>query len=362
MNRTDLPPSLDEYEHEELRVVRGPRSGITIAVAVHSTSRGPAIGGCRLKPYSSVGEAVADVLRLSRAMTLKCALADLPHGGGKTVAVVPGSPMNPHAREELILDIADTIGQLGGRYITGPDIGTTPEDMALIHRRTPGGAFCRPETLGGSGNSSAATARGVRAALDAAVGHVHHADSVAGLRIGVIGFGSVGRLLSESLAADGANVIITDVNDRLRSSALDRGIAWTGADLLREDLDVLVPAATGGLLDADAATACRARLVVGPANNQLASDDIDARLRERGITWVPDVIAGAGGIIHAVCREELACDEQETNARIDAIGAKVTRILTHADTHEITTLQAADAVIAHPEPTPARWPWSTHRP
>lgn len=335
-------------------MVRGPRSRITISVALHSSSRGPAIGGCRLKPYSSVGEAVADVLRLSRAMTLKCALADLPHGGGKTVAVVPGSPLDSRAREALILDIAETIGQLGGRYITGPDIGTTAEDMALIHRRTPGWAFCRPEALGGSGNSSVATARGVRAALDAAVSHVHHADSVAGLRIGVIGFGSVGRLLAQSLVADGADVIVTDVDDRLRSAARDDGVTWTSADLLAQDLDVLVPAATGGVLSAGTATACRARLVVGPANNQLTSDDVAAHLHERAITWVPDVIAGAGGIIHAVCREELACDEQETNARIDAIGAKVTRILAHAASHDITTLAAAHALTAHSEPAPTR--------
>jgi glutamate dehydrogenase/leucine dehydrogenase len=352
VNRTDL--SLDSVDHEELYVVRGPRSGITISVAVHSTSSGPAIGGCRIKPYPSVDTAVDDVLRLSRAMTLKCALADLPHGGGKTVATVPDQPLSPSAREALIRDIAETIARLGGRYITGPDIGTTPEDMALIHRLTSGLAFCRPETLGGSGNSSVATAHGVRAALDAAVSHVHHTESVAGLRIGVIGFGSVGRLISESLAADGADVVVTDLNEGLRSQVRRPGLTWTSTDLLRQDLDVLVPAATGGLLTTETAADCRARLIVGPANNQLASDDVAAQLQERNITWVPDVIASAGGIIHAVCREELAYDEPETNARIDAIGVKVTRLLTHASSSGITTLAAAHAMANASEPAPTR--------
>ena len=342
MSRTESTIDRPGVEHEELHVVRGRRSGVPIAVALHSTARGPAIGGCRVKPYASLPDAVDDVLGLSRAMTFKCALADLPHGGGKTVAAVPG-PLGPPDRTSLIHDIADLIGSLDGRYVTGPDIGTGPEDMAEIHRLTPGAAFCRPEALGGSGDSSPATARGVRAALDAAVGRSLHADSVAGLRIGIIGFGSVGRLVGASLVADGADVVATDVADR-REQARCAGVTWTTSDLLGADLDVLVPAATGGLLTPGAVLTCRARVVVGPANNQLAGDDVAELLRQRSITWVPDVIASAGGIIHAVCREELGRDEWETNARIDAIGATVTRILTEAAGQGITPLQAALAL------------------
>ena len=319
-------------------------------MALHSTARGPAIGGCRVKPYASLRDAVDDVLDLSRAMTLKCALADLPHGGGKTVAAVPG-PLSPRERQSMIHDIADLVGSLDGRYITGPDIGTGPEDMAEIHRLTPGGAFCRPEALGGSGDSSPATARGVRAALEAAVGHVLHTDSVTGLRIGIIGFGSVGRLVGASLVADGAEVVVTDIADR-RDAARHAGVTWTTSDLLGADLDVLVPAATGGLLTEDAVAACRARVIVGPANNQLGGDGVAKLLQERSITWVPDVIASAGGIVHAVCREELGRDELETNARIDAIGATVTRILTEAAGQGITPLQAAQAVAGASGPGP----------
>jgi glutamate dehydrogenase/leucine dehydrogenase len=175
MPRTDRFAESDQGhpDHEEVRVVRGSRTGVPIAIGIHSTKRGPAIGGCRIKPYSTWHEGLADVLRLSRAMTLKCALADLPHGGGKTVAIVPEGPLAPARRGELIVDIAERIAQLEGRYVTGPDIGSGPADMAVIHSRAHGWAFCRPEDQGGSGDSSPATARGVVAALTAAVAHRH---------------------------------------------------------------------------------------------------------------------------------------------------------------------------------------------
>ncbi|WP_455566301.1 Glu/Leu/Phe/Val dehydrogenase dimerization domain-containing protein [Nonomuraea fuscirosea] len=253
---------------------------------MHSTARGPAIGGCRIKPYRSVGDGVADALRLSRAMTLKCGLAELPHGGGKSVVVLGDAPLTPPVRENPVLDIAETNGTLDGRYRTGPDIGITPQDMAVIGRLTPGWAFCRPEALGGSGNSSAVTARGVRAALDAAVAQVRGTRAVTGP---------------------------ADRRHRLRQRRQSPGPV-AGRRRRRRG---------------------RRRPGRPPpsANNQLTGDEVVTLLHERGITWIPDTVASAGGIIHAVCREEPACDERETDARVDAIGAKVDRILAHARTH-----------------------------
>src|SRR3569833_2653804 len=131
MSRTDLVSTLDRagVEHEDLHVVRGARSDLPIVVAVHSTARGPAIGGCRIKPYRSVGDGVAAALRLSRAMTLKCGLAALPHGGGKTVVVLGDAPLTPPVRENLKHDNTKTNNRQSRRYRTGPDIGTTPQDM-----------------------------------------------------------------------------------------------------------------------------------------------------------------------------------------------------------------------------------------
>ncbi|MFE3786027.1 Glu/Leu/Phe/Val dehydrogenase dimerization domain-containing protein, partial [Amycolatopsis sp. NPDC059090] len=327
MNRTE------SFEGEVLRVVRGTRSGVPIAVAIHSTERGPAIGGCRIKPYPTWRDGVDDALRLSAAMTMKCALAGLPYGGGKTVAVLPAEGAR---RRDLIADIAEAISALGGRYRTGPDIGSTSEDMAEIHRLAHGWAFCRPEAQGGSGTSSAATARGVLAALRAGVAP----GSVAGSRVGVIGFGSVGRLVCESLLAQGADVVVTDVDGELRPVAEQLGASWTTADLVRERLDVLVPAATGGLLTAESAAACGASLIVGPANNQLVADEVATVLRDRGITWIPDVVASAGGIIHAVGREELGWDEAAANAKVDAIADTTSAVLSRARERGSTTGRA----------------------
>ncbi|WP_409180956.1 Glu/Leu/Phe/Val dehydrogenase dimerization domain-containing protein [Amycolatopsis sp. VS8301801F10] len=336
MNRTE------SFTGETLRVVRGTRSGVAIAVAIHSTARGPAIGGCRIKAYPSWRDGADDALRLSAAMTMKCALAGLPYGGGKTVAALPAEGWDPARRPGLIADLAEAIAALGGRYRTGPDIGTTSEDMAEIHRLAHGWAFCRPEEQGGSGTSSAATARGVLAALQAGVAP----GSVAGLRVGVIGFGSVGRLICQSLLERGAQVVVTDVDGGLRPLAERLGATWTTADLVREPLDVLVPAATGGLLTAGSAAACGASLIVGPANNQIAAEDVATVLRDRGITWIPDVVASAGGIIHAVGREELGMDEAAANARIDAIADTTSAVLAHARERGLTTVQAARELAA----------------
>ncbi|WP_406631081.1 Glu/Leu/Phe/Val dehydrogenase dimerization domain-containing protein [Amycolatopsis sp. WGS_07] len=331
MNRTE------SFAGEALQVVRGARSGVAIAVAVHSTERGPAIGGCRIKPYPSWRDGADDALRLSAAMTVKCALAGLPYGGGKTVAALPPEGIGKARRPELIADIADAISALGGRYRTGPDIGSSSEDMAVIHRLAHGWAFCRPPDQGGSGTSSAATARGVLAALQAGVAP----GSVAGLRVGVIGFGSVGRLICEALIERGAEVVVTDVDSGLRPVAERLGATWTTADLLREPLDVLVPAATGGLLTVESAAACGAGLIVGPANNQLADEKAETVLRDRGITWIPDVVASAGGIIHAVGREELGMDETAANAKIDAIADTVSAVLALARERGLPMSRAA---------------------
>lgn len=355
MTRTERSPeallAVDSFdfpawEHEEVRIARGARTGATVIVAVHSTARGPAIGGLRIKSYPSWRDGLEDVLRLSAAMTSKCALAELPHGGGKTVVVLPAGGIAPERRAELITDIAEVIDGFDGRYISGPDIGSTPEDMALIHRLARGSAFCRPEADGGSGDSSPATARGVLAALHAGLRHRYGDESIAGRRVGLIGFGHVGRLIAEDLARAGAQVLVSDVDAQLAFRAEAIGAQWTEADLLTEELDVLVPAATGGMLTREAAQACRAGLIVGPANNQLATDDVDALLHERGIAWVPDVLASVGGIIHAVSREKQGLDSAATDARVDQIGQKTTNLLAYAAEHRITPLAAAHQIAA----------------
>lgn len=192
MIRTNDRFADEAAEHEQVRMVRGTRTGIMIIVTVHSTRLGSAIGGCRIRHYPSWQDGLIDALRLSAAMTDKCALAGIEHGGGKTVAVLPADPLDATQRAALILDIADVIGSLHGSYLTGPDIGSGPDDMMIIHRRT-GYAFCRPAEAGGCGDTAVATARGVLAALLAGVEQVFGTRSVTGRRIGLLGLGKVGR-------------------------------------------------------------------------------------------------------------------------------------------------------------------------
>jgi glutamate dehydrogenase/leucine dehydrogenase len=187
--------------HEELVVRRGPRSGHTMIVAIHSTVRGPAAGGVRLWGYPSWQDGVDDALRLSEAMTHKCALADLPHGGAKSVLALPGGAVLQRAdRRALFLDLGDLVVDLGGRYLAGEDVGTTATDLAVVAERTPD-ALCLPEEQGGIGEPSAPTAAGSHAALRTVAAHLDGEATLEGLRIGIHGFGQVGSRIAALAAA-----------------------------------------------------------------------------------------------------------------------------------------------------------------
>lgn len=325
--------------------MRGTRSGAAIIVAIHSTDAGPATGGCRVRSYPSWRDGMDDALRLSAAMTTKCALADLPHGGGKMVVALSDTARSPH-RADLLADISAVVASFEGRYITGPDIGTGPEDMAFIHGASGGHAFCRPERHGGSGNSSVATARGVLAALRAATEETRGRHDVSGLRVGVIGYGHVGSLIATALQAEGADVRAFDVDETVRPALEAAGVTWWRDPSLRDELDILVPAATGGILTRTNAETCGARLIVGPANNQIADDAVDELLHHRGVTWVPDVLASGGGVAYAVSREGLGKDEDESNRLVDRIGQTTHELFEQMRSEQSTPLQAARSLAA----------------
>lgn len=329
--------------HERVTVTRGRRSGETVVIAVHSTALGPAIGGCRVRRYAAWSDGLVDALRLSEAMTYKAALAGLGNGGGKAVVVLrPGTPEPAgEAREALLLDVADAVADLGGTYRTGPDVGTGPADMDVIGRGTPH-VFCRTVGLGGSGDSGPATADGTYAALLAVAEHLFGAPDVAGLRIGVLGLGSVGTRLTRTLATAGARLLVGDVDPGRRSVAEQTGARWVEVDTLPTDeLDVLVPAAVGGLLTHELSTGLRCAAVVGPANNQLADDEVARALHDRGVLWAPDYLVGAGGIINAVAREQDGADPTTAAARVDGIGDVLRTVLRDAATARATPHRAA---------------------
>ncbi len=236
-----------EPVHENVVISRGARSGLPIVVAVHSTALGQAIGGCRLAHYPHWRDGLTDALRLSAAMSQKCALAGLPNGGGKTVvALPPGGTLDATARRAVLHDAGDVIASLGGTYATGPDVGTGPDDMVTIAERT-GHAFCRPVYAGGSGDSSGHTAVGVLAALHALCAERFGSADLSGRSFAVLGLGHVGGHLLRLLADAGASLVAADIDESRRTLAVAAGATWVSPqDCLTADVDVLVPAALGG--------------------------------------------------------------------------------------------------------------------
>jgi leucine dehydrogenase len=316
------------FDHEQLTVHRGRRSGLPVAIAVHSTARGMAIGGCRLKHYAGWRDGVADALRLAESMTYKTALAGLDHGGGKTVVALPSAaPLAPEAKRAVLLDVGDAVESLGGRYGTGPDVGTGPADMVTIAERTRW-VFCRPAEQGGSGDSSGPTAEGVLAALAALCAHRFGSADMAGLRVTLIGLGHVGTHLAKALSGAGAVLTVTDVDPGRRTLADAVGAAWVAPEeAATAPADVVVPAALGGLLTPDLVPRLRCAAIAGPANNQLADERVADLLHERGVLWAPDPVVSAGGAIYGTGVELRGLTPEAALAEVRGIGATVTRLL-----------------------------------
>jgi glutamate dehydrogenase/leucine dehydrogenase len=329
--------------HEQLVARRGRRSGVTTMVAIHSSALGPAVGGCRFKPYATLNQAIDDVLRLSAAMTAKCAVAGLAFGGAKSVIrLEPGRVLSPEERRDVLLDHADLIAEFGGTYLAGPDVGTGPADMLVLREVSPY-AFCTPESAGGTGSSSGPTAVGVLAALRAAATAVFGSADMAGRRVVVSGYGSVGAHLAASLHGAGADVVVSDIDPSKRVDAERRGLTWAEPEkALTLTADVVIPAAVGGVLSRE--TPLDTPLVVGPANNQLTDDTVAADLAARGVLWIPDYVASAGGILYTLSREAEGLGHDAALARVETIEKTVQDLLYAAKANATTPLYEAAAL------------------
>ncbi len=321
------------FQHEHVVVHRGPRSGLPIVVAIHSTALGDAVGGCRLWSYPDWRDGMADALALSEAMTLKCATAGLDFGGAKAViALPPGTALSPERRRDVFLDFGDTVQSLGGRYRAGEDVGTTAADMWVARERTDW-VYCLPERHGGTGEPSELTAVGAFASIEATWQHLTGSPSLAGRRVTVIGLGQVGGRLARRLADAGAELTVTDIDTGHRELATELGARWVEPDAaVTTEADILVPAALGGLLSHDIVRRLRCAAIVGPANNQLADDTIAEELATRGILWAPDFVVNAGGVIHGVVLDVDGGTPEQAYAAAQAIGSRLTDVfrLAHA--------------------------------
>jgi leucine dehydrogenase len=334
---------LEPLDHEEVLIRRGSRSGLFTFAAVHSTVRGPALGGCRMWVYEDSRSALRDVLRLSRAMTFKAAVANLPLGGGKGVIMVPAAgALTRERRRAALRDFGDTVQTLAGRYVTAEDVGTSSRDMSVIAERTRHVAG-RPRNQGGSGDPSPFTALGIESAIRAACRRAFGSSSLGGRTICVIGLGHVGSKVARRCARAGARLMLADVDATKRALADQIGARWTTPGrALAADVDVLVPCALGGLFDDESVPRLRCAVIAGAANNQLADDHIAGLLAARGVLWAPDFVVNAGGIINIV--EELTgngYDPASARRGVRGIADTLDEVFDHAESQGTTPLAAA---------------------
>ncbi|MET0684481.1 MAG: Glu/Leu/Phe/Val dehydrogenase dimerization domain-containing protein [Solirubrobacteraceae bacterium] len=314
---------------------------------MHSTARGPSLGGCRMWRYDDTRAGVRDALRLSRAMTFKSAAAGLPLGGGKGVIMLRAEdpPLDGARRRDALLDFGDTVEALGGTYVTAEDVGTSDGDMTVIAERTTHVAGLAVER-GGSGDPSPWTALGVEAAIRVTCEAVWGTTDLAGRTIAVIGLGHVGGALARGLAEGGASLLLADVVAEKRALADELGAAWAEpGEALRADVDLVAPCALGGVLDDESVPELRCRAIAGAANNQLATDAIAEALHARGILWTPDFVANAGGIINiGVELDPGGYDPGRARERVLAVGDTVRTLLAAAVRDGVTPLAAAMAL------------------
>ncbi len=319
----DRPDVIPGLPHEQVVFSEDHATGLRTIIAIHSTALGPALGGTRFYPYADQAAALTDVLRLSRGMTYKAAIAGVPLGGGK--AVIIGDPAELKTAG-LLRAYGRVVETLGGRYITAGDVGIGPEDLDAVGEYT-SHVVGRTSAAGGSGNSGPTTALGVYQAMRAAATAYWGEPRLAGRRVGVEGVGKVGSELIALLLAEGATVLACDADPKALARTTDRFPEVEITDhVLGEQIDIYSPCALGGTVTVETATAIRASVVCGGANNQLDSARAGAALHDRGVLWVPDYVANAGGLIQ-VSGELADAGEAWVDERVEKIYDTVLAIL-----------------------------------
>jgi valine dehydrogenase (NAD+) len=334
--RTD---ELSTAGHEQVVFCRDEASGLRAIIAIHDTRMGPALGGTRMFPYAGEADALTDVLRLSQGMTHKAAAAGIALGGGK--AVVIGDPATAKT-PELLRAYGRFVDSLSGRYFTAADVGTTAEDLDVVATQT---RYVVGHN-GGSGDSGFSTAFGVFCSMRAAAEHRWGADGLRGRTVGVEGVGKVGAHLVALLLQAGAQVTVSDPSEasvaRLLAAHPEVDVR---ASVLDAPVDVYAPCAMGATLTPSSVDALRAGLVCGAANNQLLTSSVAATLQGRGIDWVPDFVANAGGLIQ-VGGEIWSRTAEEVRVEIAASATTVRAILTRAEADGRTTSAVAAEIVA----------------
>ena len=316
---------MSKYRHEKVLFINNEKAGLKAIIAVHNTNLGPAIGGCRLFPYASFDDALFDVLRLSRGMSHKNAVAGLPHGGGKGVIIA-----DPSMKTEAMFEaFGEAVNNLGGDYITAEDVNTTCDDALIMLRKT--NHICGlPQN---SGDPSPFTARGTWQGIKATAKVALGRDSLEGLTIAVQGLGKVGFDLCRLLHNDGAKLIIAN---RSNKAAAERAIEEFGATIVpteqifSQECDIFSPNAMGAILNPTTIPQLKCKAVAGAANNQILDDASGLALKARGIFYAPDFVINGGGVINAAAEVDGPYNEAAVLEKVDNIYNSIERILSES--------------------------------
>ncbi|GAA0379448.1 Glu/Leu/Phe/Val family dehydrogenase [Bacillus horti] len=334
-------------QHEQVVFCQDESTGLKAIIAIHNTTLGPALGGCRMRPYASEEEALEDVLRLSRGMTYKCAAADVDFGGGK--AVIIGDPHKDKS-PELFRALGQFVQSLGGRYYTGCDMGTLPEDFVHAAKETQY-IVGAPEEYGGSGDSSIPTAHGVIMGLRAVSQFLWDTTHLAGKTFSIQGLGKVGFKVAETLLAEGANLFVTDIYEnsiielQKKAETLPGEVTRVdGKEIFQIEADALVPCAIGGIINDISLSDLKVKAICGAANNQLSKDYLGGILQQRGILYAPDYIVNAGGLIQ-VSDELYGLNKERVLKKTEAIFETLMQTFEAAAKQSISTIEAANQVV-----------------
>ena len=329
-------------DHEQIVFCNDKDTGLKAIIGIHNTVLGPALGGTRMWNYENEWEALNDVLRLSRGMTYKSAISGLNLGGGKAVII---GDAKTQKTPELMRKFGEFVNSLSGKYITAEDVGMETADMDTVREVTPYVTGVS-ESLGGSGNPSPVTAFGVYMGMKAAAKNQFGSDNLEGKKILVQGNGHVGETLIEYLRKEDAIVYVSDIHREKMESMVSKYGAklYEGVDLYTADVDIYAPCALGATINDETVYKIKAKVIAGAANNQLANEDIHgAILRERGITYAPDFLINAGGIINVYSEIE-KYDKAEAMRRTENIYNTTLEIFDYAVKNNLTTQKAAMAI------------------
>jgi leucine dehydrogenase len=329
-------PSFDA--HELVHFETDARTGLQTIIAVHSTSLGPACGGCRLWNYPTSADALEDALRLSRGMSYKNAMADIPLGGGKAVIISRAQDKSP----ELMRAFGRVVDSLGGRYVTAEDVGVSVDDMVVVAEET---SFVHglPKDNSAGGDPSPYTAQGVFLGMKAALKHRFNHTDFQGVRVLVQGVGHVGYNLCKLLHKAGAEISIADVSHKhLKHVSDEIPVKIVAVDELHKDpVDIFAPCALGAVLNDSTIPRLKAKIIAGGANNQLSRPEHGMMIKDRGILYAPDYVINAGGIIN-VWSEMAGLSSESVCEKVSRIYNTTLKVLEEAESRDLPTDKVAD--------------------